>query len=134
MGQQYVDLQKAQMLGTELIGPDGKIIAPSGLNFFMNQDRDSKKPKLAFCSEKNKDSVEKKVNKAKENILCSVEEWNRFICPRCTKAFSSLSNTYRHLINGKTIQYFPWDTLCVYILTYKCLKVPRLYLIFCNIL
>ena len=29
MGEQYVDLQKAQQLGTEVIGPDGRILNPS---------------------------------------------------------------------------------------------------------
>ena len=93
MGQQYVELQKAQKLGTKLIGPDGKIIQP-----FSHQE----KPKSPLSSGKSKDNLEKSINAPKESIpsTCSSYE-TRNVCPRCSKEFSSLSNVYRHLINGR---------------------------------
>ena len=109
MGQQYVDLLKAQQLGTELLGPDGKIMHPSSDNSMTNSNCDTIKSKLALSSGNNKGSLEKNSTKTKENIssTCSTEE-TQYVCPRCakTKSFSSLSNTYRHLINGKTFFRF----------------------------
>ena len=93
MGQQYVDLLKAQQQSTKLLGPDGKIIHP-----FNHQENS----KLPLSAGKVKNNLEKIINNPKENVssICTTSE-TRNICPRCMKEFSSLSNTYRHLINGK---------------------------------
>ena len=93
MGQQYVNLQKAQKLGTSLLGPDGKIIHPFNPH---------EKSNLLLSRGKCKDNLEKTITKEKKSVAgpCTTSE-ARYICPRCTKEFSSLSNTYRHLINGK---------------------------------
>ena len=93
MGQQYNDLQKAQKLGTHLLGPDGKIIYPS-----------SHEPWTANDPTKGKELSEKTMNKVKDSPVNSgdgVEKIN--VCPRCDKEFTSCSNVYRHLINGKLV-------------------------------
>ena len=93
MGQQYNDLQKAQKLGTHLLGPDGKIIYPS-----------SHEPWTTNDPTKGKELSEKTMNKVKDSPVNSgdgVEKIN--VCPRCDKEFTSCSNVYRHLINGKLV-------------------------------
>lgn len=93
MGQQYVDLQKAQKLGTSLLGPDGKTI---------HRFNHHEKSNFPLSHGKCKDNLEKSITKGKESVSSTyTTSETRKICPRCMKEFSSLSNTYRHLINGK---------------------------------
>ena len=119
MGQQYNDLQKAQKLGTHLLGPDGKIIYPS-----------SHEPWTANDPTKGKELSEKTMNKVKDSPVNSgdgVEKIN--VCPRCDKEFTSCSNVYRHLINGKLVNSMSIESnglfkhFVMVVLLLKCLSL-----------
>ena len=104
MGQQYVELQKAQKLGTHLLGPDGKIIYPSYYDSWTAGNSSTKANSIAIASNGLDVSDNIESNKPMESSESSPNVGERqFICPRCSKEFSSCSNTYRHLVNGINI-------------------------------
>jgi uncharacterized C2H2 Zn-finger protein len=100
MGQQYAELQKAQKLGTHLLGPDGKILLPSCYDpLKMNEFGTRYKPTL-HDSRENDVSDKNMGSKTRESPNSSTTATEtQYICPRCSKEFSSVSNTYRHLVN-----------------------------------
>ena len=104
MGQQYVDLQKAQKLSTHFLGPDGKIIYPSYYDSWTAGSSSNKSNSIAPASNGIDVSDNMASNKSMESSDSSPNAGERqFICPRCSKEFSSCSNTYRHLVNGINI-------------------------------
>lgn len=101
MGHQYVELQKAQKLGTHFLGPDGKIIYPSLYDSWTGDNSNNQANSIVSAS-KSIDVLDKNAtNKIKESSNSSPNAGERqLLCPRCSKEFSSVSNTYRHLVNG----------------------------------
>ena len=100
MGQQYAELQQAQRLGSHLLGPDGKIIYPSSYDARTFDDcvNTSKSPS---STGKEIPDLEKTPNRLNDVANASTASEMMKVCPKCKKEFSSLSNTYRHLVNGK---------------------------------
>jgi len=106
MGQQYVELQKAQKLGSHFLGPDGKIIYPSFYDSWTADNSNNKASSMVSASKGVDVSDKNASNKPKESSNSSPNAGEtQYLCPRCSKEFSSVSNTYRHLVNGIKISY-----------------------------
>ena len=101
MGEQYADLQKAQLLGTEVLGPDGKILNPSHHDTLTVDDFIAKSLSSQSTPRDNGTYDSSMVN---ENGSDSTGD-KFYACPRCSKEFSSCSNVYRHLVNGMFMVY-----------------------------
>ena len=97
IGEQYADLQKAQQLGTEVLGPDGKILNPSHQDTLTVDDFIEKS-----LSNQSPDNYTMDSNSGNENDSNATGD-KFYACPRCSKEFSSCSNVYRHLVNGMLI-------------------------------
>ena len=97
MGEQYVDLQKAQQLGTEVIGPDGRILNPSHQDTLTVDDFIAKSLSAQSSPRDNYTLDSSMVNENGSDT--SGDKF--YACPRCSKEFSSCSNVYRHLVNGE---------------------------------
>ena len=104
MGQQYVELQNAQKLGTHFLGPDGKIIYPSVYDSWTADSSNNKARSMVSVFKGIDVSDKTASNKPKESSNSSPNAGEtQYLCPRCSKEFSSVSNTYRHLVNGTYI-------------------------------
>ena len=122
MGHQYAELQKARKLGTHFLGPDGKIIYPSHYDTWASGDSNNKRNLFSHDSEGDDVLEKNKINSLKESSRCSPNAaQTHYICPRCSKEFSSVSNTYRHLVNGIII--FISKSISETVLTYMSQKL-----------
>ena len=99
MGEQYADLQKARQLGTQLLGPDGRILNPSHQDTLTVDDFIAKSLSPQATPNYMSDS-----NMSNEEGTGGTGD-RFFACTRCSKEFSSCSNVYRHLVNGTLIYY-----------------------------